>query len=266
MVTMTCPNCSKTFIGKYETNSKYYLNRHVNRKNSCVRDGETTPYVREKQVETKLEPVISLDDMQIPVDLTGTLYDNIVRALETNPCVTMPNTKTCKVIFIARGRKVVCSVSEFIRYLWFDFLTTKLFKAVKVDPRVFGGLDVNNSEPASPNSALFVYQAYVESTPWFRETVTGLITFFGHMPREERTLLKKRIDQTCLYASSATASTTISSTGSVSTSPSSTVSPAAGEKHVSFMAPSAVDTALPPTAAAAPSPIFAPTLSNVFPG
>ena len=197
MITATCPKCSQKFTHKYESDSKYYLNRHVNRKNSCVRDVLVTPYVREKQ-ETKLEPVISLDDMQIPDDLTGTLYDNIVRALETNPCVSMPNTDYRNVMFISRGRKVECSVSEFIRYLWFDFLTTKLFKAVKVDPSVFGGLDVNNSKPASPNSALFVYQAYVESTPWFRETVTGLITFFGHMPREERTLLKKRIDHTCL--------------------------------------------------------------------
>lgn len=197
MMIVTCPNCSKKFIGKYESNSNYYLNRHVNRKNSCVRDGETVPYVREKQVETKLEPVISLGDMQIPDDLAGTLYDNIIRALESNPYVTMPNTKTCKVVFIARGRKVECSVSEFIRYLWFDFLTPKLFKAVKVDPRVFGGLDVNNSEPASPISGLFAYQAYVETTPWFRETRTRLIEFLSLKTREERTLLKRRIDYTC---------------------------------------------------------------------
>jgi len=196
MVIVTCPNCSKTFIGRYESIATTNMKQHVNRKNSCVRDVFVTPYVREKQ-ETKREPVISLGDMQIPDDLTGTIFDNIVRALETNPCVTMPNTKTCKVLFIARGRKVECSVSEFIRYLWFDFLTTKLFKAVKVDPRVFGGLDVNNSEPASPISGLFAYQAYVESTSWFRETRAGLITFFGHMPIEERTLLKKRIDYTC---------------------------------------------------------------------
>lgn len=266
MVIVMCPTCSKTFTHKYESTARDNLKQHVNRKNSCVRDVLVTPYVREKQVETKPEPVISLDDMQIPVDLTGTIYDNIVRALETNPCVTMPNTDYRKVIFIARGRKVECSVSEFMRYLWFDFLTTKLFKAVKVDPRVFGGLDVNNSEPASPNTGLSTYRAYIEGYGFFIKLRTRLIEFLSLMPREERTLLKKRIDQTCLYASSATASTTISSTGSVSTSPSSTVSPAAGEKHVSFIAPSAVDTALPPTAAAAPSPIFAPTLSNVFPG
>lgn len=196
MVIVTCPNCSKKFIAKYESNAKTNMNQHLNRKNSCVRDGETVPYVREKQ-ETKREPVISLGDMQIPDDLTGTLYDNIIRALETNPCVTMPNTDYRNVIFISRGRKVECSVSEFIRYLWFDFLTTKLFKAVKVEPRVFGGLDVNNSEPASPNTGLSTYRAYIEGYGFFIKLRTRIIEFLSLKTREERTLLKKRIDYTC---------------------------------------------------------------------
>lgn len=197
MVIVTCPNCSKKFIAKYESNAKTNMNQHLNRKNSCVRDGETVPYVREKQLETKLEPVISLGDMQIPDDLAGTLYDNIIRALESNPYVTMPNTDSRKVVFIARGRKVECSVSEFIRYLWFDFLTPKLFKAVKVDPRVFGGLDVNNSEPASPNTGLSTYRAYIEGYGFFIKLRTRLIEFLSLKTREERTLLKKRIDYTC---------------------------------------------------------------------
>ena len=196
MVTLTCPNCSKKFTHKYESDSKYYLSRHVNRKNSCVRDGDTTPYVREKQVETKLEPVISLTDMQIPDDLTGALNDVIIRALEMNACVTMPNTKTCKVVFISRGRKLECSVSDFIRHLWFDFLTPTLFKAVKVDPRLFGGMDVNNSKPSSPNSGGVSYRAYIEGYGFFLKLRTRVNEFLSHKTREERTLLKRRIDHT----------------------------------------------------------------------
>jgi hypothetical protein len=186
MATLTCPNCSKVFTDKYESQRKAKLNLHLKRKNPCDRSGDT-PFIREKTTVIKpTAPDLSELDFEFEI---APLVDMILKIFQHNECACMPNLSKQHVMYRLDGK--VCSepLTDFIETFWFYVMIPQFFKKFKVKVLEIFGMDVK-----SEILTHFDYKLYVVGhRGFYSKLLKSLRGYFNTMEKPKRLEIKGRL-------------------------------------------------------------------------
>ena len=189
--TVECHKCSKKFSASYKSLADANLNRHLTRKNTCVKP--LPPQAHD----------MSLIDIEFEGDK---LSDALFQIFDKYNCVCLHDVSYDNVFYYIDGQVHSSSLAQFIYEIWFDFLIPRVFPVLKdrgwTHEKYGFACDVT-SENMKRSKSLGRYSGsdyftsdfyiWVEKNPFYPKFKKKLLDYLTNVPKQRRAEIRKAI-------------------------------------------------------------------------